>query len=160
MVSYPWQLCPNSFFFSWLQIHEGFCCTQITSCPAAKWPSSLWSRARTLCGTAVSAWASAGVVGALGGSSQRQVLRCLQKPQWVELELCSSHIKLHSVAPQLPSWPQLLICLVHLSALTSPSTPVSVTYPWRKVPNPVKPFPQLHCSRCSQSMLNWTWSIC
>lgn len=85
----------------------------------------------------VSAWVSAGVVGAfwitLQGSSQKQVLWHLQKLQWVKLELSSSHVKPHSAAWQLPSWPQLCIFPACLPALTSPSNPGFVTYPWHKI---------------------------
>lgn len=62
------------------------------------------------------------------------------KSQWVEFELFS-YVRPHSAAQQLPSWPSLLIFPTHLPALTSPSNPVSVTYLWHELPNPVQSLP-------------------
>lgn len=136
-------------YLGWLQIHEDFFYTHLTRSLAAKMGSSasgpklVPSLRATLYYTAVSAWVSAGVVGAFWiiwhRSSQMQVL---QKPWWVDLELSSCHVKPHSAAWQLLSWPQLLVFPTHLPALTSPSKPDSFTSSWHKIPKPVQFLPQ------------------
>lgn len=113
------------------------------SSPSASGPKPVPSLRAALYHSAASSWVSAGVVGAFWiawhGSSQMQVL---QKPWWVELERSSCHVKPHSAARQLPSWPQLLIFHTHLPALTSPSKPDSITYSWHKIPKLVQFLPQ------------------
>lgn len=140
------------------------------SSPSASGPKLVPSLRVALYRAAVSPWVSSGVVSAFWitwhRSSQMQVL---QKPWWVELEFSSCHVKPHSAARQLPSWPWLLVFPTRLPALTSPSKPGSSTYSWHKIPKPVQFLPQQmqaepaelelkHMLKCTHEFIVWVES--